>query len=33
MSVRPDHDRQASRRLKLNSQFPYLLNAHPEKAD
>jgi hypothetical protein len=33
MSARPDHDRQASGRLKLNTQFPYLLDARPDQAD
>jgi hypothetical protein len=33
MSALPDHDRQTFRRLKLNTQFPYLLNALPDQTD
>jgi len=33
MSACPDHDRQESGRLKLNTQFPYLLNARSDQAN
>jgi hypothetical protein len=32
MSARPDHERQASGRLKLNAQFPYLLKVRSDQA-
>lgn len=33
MSACPDHDTLATGRLKFNTQFPYLLNVHPDHAD